>query len=289
MQVMQSDDKPVRPRTPKTEKPAQNAPASGEAAKPARAPRQPKAAADATAAKPAATAAAAPAARPGRGGAGGRPAAAAAPAAPAQAKQPALPPPPARLRERYMKTIVPTLMRDLGYKNTMQVPKLEKIIINVGIGREVTSSENSGKIVEATVKDITAIAGQKPMIKMSKKAIASFKLRKGQPVGVMVTLRGARMYEFFDKLINVTLPRIRDFQGSPVSSFDGRGAYQLGMREQTLFPEIEYTAIDRVRGLQINIVTTADSKESTKKLLESLGMPFVKEGAPARPRVAARA
>ncbi len=290
MQAMQSDDKPVRPRAPKTEKPATEAPASGEAAKPARAPRQPKAAADATAAKPAVAAAtSAPAARPGRGAAGGRPAAAAAAPTAQAPKQPVQAPPPARLREKYIKTIVPSLMKDLGYKNMMQVPKLEKIIINVGIGREVTSSENSGKIVEATVKDITAIAGQKPMIKMSKKAIASFKLRKGQPVGVMVTLRGARMYEFFDKLVNVTLPRIRDFQGSPDSSFDGRGAYQLGMREQTLFPEIEYTAIDRVRGLQINIVTTADSKENTKKLLESLGMPFVKEGANQRPRMAIRA
>lgn len=288
---MQSDDKPVKPRRPKTEKSeepkTQGSPASGEAAaKPARAPRQPKAASEAPPARTDAPAAAAPA-RAARAGA--RPAASAAPAAQAAAKQPALPPPPARLRERYLKTIVPVLMRDLGYKNTMQVPKLEKIVINVGIGREVTSSDNSAKIVEAALKDITAIAGQKPMIKMSKKAIASFKLRKGQPVGIMVTLRGARMYEFFDKLVNVTLPRIRDFQGSPITSFDGRGAYQLGMKEQTLFPEIEYTAVDRVRGLQINIVTTADSKENTRKLLESLGMPFAKEGAAARPRMAARA
>jgi large subunit ribosomal protein L5 len=168
-------------------------------------------------------------------------------------------------------------MREFGYKNMMQVPRLEKIIINVGIGREVTSSDNSGKIVEATTRDIAAIAGQKPVVTMSKKAIAAFKLRKGQPVGVMVTLRGARMYEFFDKLVNVTLPRLRDFQGSSDSSFDGRGAYQLGMREQTLFPEIEYTAVDKLRGLQINIVTTADSKEKTKRLLEVLGMPFAKK------------
>ncbi len=287
---MQSDDKPVKPRRPKTDKAeepkTQGTPASGEAAaKPARAPRQPRAAGEAPAAK-----ADAPAAAPARAArAGGRPAASAATAAPAAPKQPALPPPPARLREKYLKTIVPTLMKDLGFKNTMQVPKLEKIVINVGIGREVTSSENSAKIVDAALKDITAIAGQKPMIKMSKKAIASFKLRKGQPVGIMVTLRGARMYEFFDKLVNGTLPRIRDFQGSPITSFDGRGAYQLGMREQTLFPEIEYTSVDRVRGLQINIVTTADSKENTKKLLESLGMPFAKEGAQSRPRFAIRA
>ncbi len=288
---MQSDDKPVKPRRRRTEKPdepkTQETPASGEAAaKPARAPRPTRAGAQAPGANAGAPAAAAPAARTGRAGA--RPSAAA-PPAPAEAKRPAVPPPPARLREKYIKTIVPTLMRELGYKNNMQVPKLEKIVINVGIGREVTSSENSGKIVDAALKDITAIAGQKPMVKMSKKAIASFKLRKGQPVGIMVTLRGARMYEFFDKLVNVTLPRIRDFQGSPISSFDGRGAYQLGMREQTLFPEIEYTAVDRVRGLQINIVTTADSKENTKKLLESLGMPFAKEGADARPRMAVRA
>ena len=175
-----------------------------------------------------------------------------------------------RLRERYRKDIVPALMRDLGYKNVMAVPRLEKIVLNMGLG-EATQNP---KILDSAVEELGAITGQRPVVTKSKKAIANFKLRENMPIGAMVTLRGERMYEFFDRLVNVTLPRVRDFKGVPDRSFDGRGNYSLGLREQLIFPEINLDKVDKVKGLTVVVCTTARTDAEAKTLLGALGMPF---------------
>jgi len=177
-----------------------------------------------------------------------------------------------RLKEYYMKKAVPELKDKFGYKNIMQVPRLSKIVLNIGLGEAITNP----KAMESAEKDLTTIAGQHPVVTRAKKAIAAFKLRPGLPIGIMVTLRGQRMYEFFDKLVSIVLPRIRDFQGISPDSFDGQGNYSLGMREQVVFPEIEYDKVERLRGLEIVIVTTAKTDEEGRELLRSLGVPFRK-------------
>ncbi len=178
-----------------------------------------------------------------------------------------------RLKEKYQKEIVPTLMSEYGYKSVMQVPRLEKVVVNIGLG-EATQNPHA---LEAAERDLAAITGQHPVITRAKRSISGFKLRKGMPIGMMVTLRGSRMYDFFDKLVNVTLPRLRDFQGMPRNSFDGRGNYTMGLREQLIFPEIEYDKVDKIRGLEISVVTTARTNEEGSRLLELLGVPFSRE------------
>ena len=175
-----------------------------------------------------------------------------------------------RLRERYRAEIAPALMRDLGVKNTLAVPRLDKIVLNMGLGE----ATQNAKILDSAVEELTAITGQKPVVTKAKKAIANFKLREGLPIGAMVTLRGERMYEFFDRLVNVTLPRVRDFKGVPDRSFDGRGNYSLGLREQVIFPEINLDKVDKIKGLTVVICTTARSDAQGKALLKALGMPF---------------
>jgi large subunit ribosomal protein L5 len=176
----------------------------------------------------------------------------------------------ARLRERYKEDIVPALQRELGYANIYQVPKLEKIVVNVGLGEAIAN----GRALEAATNDLATITGQQPVVTRAKKSIAAFKLRAGMPIGAMVTLRGERMYEFLDRLVSVALPRIRDFRGVSPNSFDGRGNYTLGLREQLMFPEIDYDRIDKIRGLEISIVTTAKTDDEGRRLLALLGMPF---------------
>ena len=176
----------------------------------------------------------------------------------------------ARLRERYRREIVPALMRDLGVKNVLAAPRLEKIVLNMGLG-EATQNP---KILDSAVEELAAISGQKPVVTKAKKAIANFKLREGVPIGAMVTLRGDRMYEFFDRLVNVTLPRVRDFKGVPDRSFDGRGNYSLGLREQVIFPEINLDKVDKIKGLTVVVCTTARTDADAKALLRALGMPF---------------
>ena len=178
-----------------------------------------------------------------------------------------------RLKERYRKEIVPALMELRGYKNVMQVPRLDKIVLNIGLGEAIQNA----KALEAAEKDLAAISGQHPVITRAKKSIASFKLRAGMPIGLRVTLRGERMHNFFDKLVNAGLPRIREFQGVPRNSFDGRGNYTLGLKEQICFPEVDYDTIDKVRGLEVSIVTTARTDDEGRHLLELLGMPFTKD------------
>jgi large subunit ribosomal protein L5 len=180
-----------------------------------------------------------------------------------------------RLRRYYDEEVRPALMRELGYKNVMQVPKVEKVVINIGLGEALTNP----RALDAASADLQAITGQRPVITRAKRSVASFKLRKGQEIGAMVTLRGARMYDFLDKLFNVALPRVRDFSGVSPDSFDGRGNYSLGLREQLIFPEIDYDKIDRVRGLEVSIVTTARTDEEGRRLLQLLGMPFRQDGA----------
>jgi large subunit ribosomal protein L5 len=180
-----------------------------------------------------------------------------------------------RLRERYREEIVPRLMESGGYNNVMQVPKLQKIVLNIGLGEAITNA----KALESAEADLTAISGQHVLTTRSKKSIANFRLREGMPIGLKVTLRGERMYDFFDKLVNAVLPRMHEFQGVPTDSFDGRGNYTIGFKEQTIFPEIEYDKIDKVRGLEVTIITSAGSDESGRNLLEMLGMPFEKGGA----------
>jgi large subunit ribosomal protein L5 len=175
-----------------------------------------------------------------------------------------------RMRERYQREIVPALMRDFGYTNHLAVPKLAKIVLNMGLGEAV----QNGKIIDSAVEEMTVIAGQKPMVTKAKKAIANFKLREGLPIGVMVTLRGTRMYEFLDRLVSVALPRVRDFKGVPDKSFDGRGNYSLGIREQVIFPEINLDKVDKIKGLTVVICTTARTDAEGKALLRHLGMPF---------------
>ena len=178
----------------------------------------------------------------------------------------------ARLQDRYRAEVVPALMQEFGYKNVMQVPKLEKIVVNIGLGEAI----NNARAIDAAVGDLSAITGQKPVVTRAKKSIAAFKLRAGMPIGAMVTLRGPRMYEFMDRLTSVALPRIRDFRGVSPNSFDGRGNYTLGLREQLAFPEIDYDRIDKTRGLEMSFVTTARNDEEGRRLLELLGMPFAR-------------
>ena len=177
---------------------------------------------------------------------------------------------PARLRERYRTEVAPALMRELGYQNAMAVPRLEKIVLNMGLGEAVQNP----KVIEAAVEELTVISGQKPVVTKAKKAISNFKLREGMSIGAMVTLRGDRMYEFLDRLVAVALPRVRDFKGVPDRSFDGRGNYSLGLREQVIFPEINLDKVDKIKGLTIVICTTAHTDAEGKALLRGLGMPF---------------
>ena len=175
-----------------------------------------------------------------------------------------------QLQERYQAEVVPGLQKQFGYVNPMQVPRLDKIVLNIGLGEALTNA----KAVDAAVGDIQLITGQKPIVTRAKRSIAQFRVRTGNPIGVKVTLRGERMWDFLERLTRIALPRIRDFRGVPGKSFDGRGNYSLGLREQLAFPEIDYDKVDRLRGLEISIVTTAKTDEESKRLLELLGMPF---------------
>ena len=175
-----------------------------------------------------------------------------------------------RLQEKYTSEVCKGLMEKFNYKNVNELPKLEKVVINIGCGDAVTNS----KAIDSAVEDLTVISGQKPLITKAKKSIAAFKLREGMPIGVKVTLRGSRMYEFLDKFMNIALPRVRDFRGVNPNSFDGRGNYNMGLKEQLIFPEIDYDKVDKVRGMDVIIVTTAKSDEEGRELLRLLGMPF---------------
>ena len=179
-----------------------------------------------------------------------------------------------RLKERYKKEVVPTLLERYGYKNIMQVPRLEKVVLNIGLGEAIQNA----KALEAAEGELAAISGQHPVITRAKKSIAAFRLREGMPIGLKVTLRGERMHQFLDKLMNAVLPRVREFQGVPPNSFDGQGNYTLGLKEQIFFPEIDYDRIDKIRGLEISIATSAKTGEEGRHLLELLGMPFAKDG-----------
>jgi large subunit ribosomal protein L5 len=179
----------------------------------------------------------------------------------------------AGMKEKYTKEIVPKMMEARGYKNIMEVPRLQKLVVSIGLGEAIANA----KALEGAAKDLPAITGQKPIITRSKKAIANFKLREGMEIGMKVTLRRQRMYDMLERLIDTVLPRMREFQGVPRNSFDGRGNYTLGFKEQTVFPEIEYDKVDKVRGLEITIVTTARTDEDGRLLLELLGMPFSKD------------
>jgi large subunit ribosomal protein L5 len=177
---------------------------------------------------------------------------------------------PARLHERYQKEIAPALMQEFGLTNRMAVPKLHKVVINMGVGE----ATQNAKLMDAAVAEIAAICGQKPIVTKARKSIAAFKLRENMPIGVCVTLRGDRMYEFVDRLLNVVLPRVRDFRGVSPKSFDGRGNYTLGLRDQIIFPEIDYAKVEQTRGMNVTLVTTARSDEHARVLLQRLGMPF---------------
>ncbi len=179
----------------------------------------------------------------------------------------------ARLREKYRKEAIPALMERHGYDNVMQVPRLEKVALNIGLGEAIQNA----KALESAESDLAAISGQHPVTTRAKKSVAAFRLRAGMPVGMKVTLRGERMFQFLDKLFSAVLPRVREFQGVPTTAFDGRGNYTLGMKEQIFFPEIEYDRVDKIRGLEVSISTTAETDEEGKHLLELLGMPFVRE------------
>ena len=178
----------------------------------------------------------------------------------------------ARLKEQYVNEIAPALMKKFGYKSVMQIPKLDKVVINVACGE---AKENS-KVIDAVINDLSAITGQKPIVCKAKKSVANFKLREGMPIGVKVTLRSDKMYEFVDRLFNVAFPRVRDFKGINANSFDGRGNYSTGIKEQLIFPEIEFDKVDKVRGMDINFITTAKTDEEAKELLTLLGAPFAK-------------
>ena len=177
-----------------------------------------------------------------------------------------------RMKERYNTVIVPTLFKQFNYNSVMEVPKIEKVVINMGVGDATANA----KVLDDAVKELTQIAGQKPVITKAKKSIATFKLREGMPIGCKVTLRGEKMYEFLDKLFNITLPRVRDFRGVSKNAFDGRGNYTLGIKEQTIFPEINFEQVNRVRGMDIVIVTTAKTDAEARFLLKELGFPFAK-------------
>jgi len=176
----------------------------------------------------------------------------------------------ARLKERYQREIAPSLAKEFGIKNPMAVPRLDKIVVNMGMGEAIANA----KVLDTAVEELKAVAGQKPVITKAKKSIASFKLRQGMPIGVMVTLRGERMYEFFDRLVSIALPRVRDFRGVSPKAFDGRGNYTIGIREQLIFPEIDFNKVDKLRGMNISIVTTARNDDQARSLLKGLGMPF---------------
>jgi large subunit ribosomal protein L5 len=176
----------------------------------------------------------------------------------------------ARLKENYLKQVVPAMVEEFHYKNPNQVPKLSKIVVNMGLGQAISNI----KIIDNAVAEMTQITGQKPVVTRARKSIATYKLRKGMPIGAMVTLRGNRMYEFFDRLVNVALPRVRDFRGLSRKAFDGRGNYSMGVREQIIFPEINYDKIERIQGLNVTIGTTARTDEEARRLLQLLGMPF---------------
>jgi len=176
----------------------------------------------------------------------------------------------ARLKERYQKEVAPAIAKEFGIENPMAVPRLDKIVLNMGMGEAVANA----KVLDTAVEELKAIAGQKPVITRAKKSIASFKLRQGMPIGVMVTLRGEQMYEFFDRLVSIALPRVRDFRGVSPKAFDGRGNYTIGIREQLIFPEIDFNKVDKLRGMNICIVTTARSDDQARSLLKALGMPF---------------
>jgi large subunit ribosomal protein L5 len=178
-----------------------------------------------------------------------------------------------RLKERYKSEIVPAMMKEQGYKNPMQVPRLEKVVLNISLGEAIQNP----KALEAAASDLSLITGQHPVITRAKKSIAAFKLRAGMPIGLMVTLRGERMYEFLDRLIGAALPRMRDFQGVPRKAFDGRGDYTLGIKEQIIFPEIDYDKVDKIRGLQVCIGTTAATDDEARRLLEFMGIPFSRQ------------
>lgn len=175
-----------------------------------------------------------------------------------------------RLKDKFTKDVIPAMMKEFSYSSVMQVPKLEKITLNIGLGEAVKDV----KLIDAATRDLTAVTGQKPVVTKAKKSIATFKLRAGMPIGCMVTLRGPKMFEFFDRFVSFAVPRIRDFKGMPDRSFDGRGNYTIGVKEQIIFPEIEYDKIDKIRGLNITINTTAKTDEEAKALLKYLGMPF---------------
>lgn len=177
-----------------------------------------------------------------------------------------------RLKERYINEVKPALVKKHGYTSAMQIPRLEKVVINLGVGEAVANP----KVLDDAVADLTAIAGQKPVVTKAKKSIANFKLREGMPIGCKVTLRGEKMYEFMDKLVSVVLPRVRDFRGVSTTAFDGRGNYTLGVKEQIIFPEIQYDKVSKVRGMDIVVVTSAKTNEEAKDLLTELGMPFAK-------------
>jgi large subunit ribosomal protein L5 len=176
------------------------------------------------------------------------------------------------MQELYKETVFQSLTREFSYKNPMEVPRLQKIVLNIGLGE----ARENARALDTASADLATITGQKAVITRAKRSIANFRLREGMPIGVMVTLRGQRMYEFYDRLVNAALPRIRDFRGCSTKAFDGRGNYSLGVREQLIFPEIDYDKVDRIRGMQINIITSARNDEEGKRLLELLGMPFAK-------------
>jgi large subunit ribosomal protein L5 len=176
----------------------------------------------------------------------------------------------ARLREKYKQEVVPALTKEFGYRNPMSVPKLEKIVVNMGLGEAIQNA----KVLDSAVHELATITGQRPVITKAKKSIAAFKLREGMSIGAMVTLRGERMYEFLDRFISITLPRVRDFRGVSSKSFDGRGNYTVGLRDQLIFPEIDFGKVDKARGMNVCIVTTAKSDEEARALLRHLGMPF---------------
>ena len=202
----------------------------------------------------------------GKGGAQAAPAAAAEPAKRASVSGEV----PPRLRDRFREAVIPSLMKERGYSNPFQVPRLEKIVINMGVGE----GKENPKVLDFATSDLATITGQKPVVTRAKKSIANFKLRENVPIGCKVTLRGPRMYEFLDRLVNVALPRVRDFKGVPPRAFDGRGNYALGLKEQVIFPEISYDKVDKLRGMDIVMVTTARTDEEAKALLTHLGLPF---------------
>jgi large subunit ribosomal protein L5 len=178
-----------------------------------------------------------------------------------------------RLKERYKSEVVPAMQREFGYGNVMQVPRLVKIVVNIGLGEALQNA----KALDAATKDLTTVTGQKPIVTRAKKSIATFRLRTGNPIGLKVTMRGRRMYDFLDRLFSIALPRVRDFRGISPDAFDGRGSYTLGLREQLVWPEIDYDSVDKVRGMEVTIVTTAGTDDEARRMLQLLGMPFAKE------------